>query len=98
MKKGETKITASTIILLLLVTVIGCGIMMLAYERNKRPDDDISRAICEAVGRKKVHYYGKEYFESGEIVVYGYTVYDYEDENLLKDMVEAANAVMKEKK
>ena len=99
MKKRNAKKCVSIFVLLLAVTVVVIGGLVFAfsYERNKRPDDDISQAIYEAVGREKVHYYGKEYYNSGAIAVYQYTVYDYEDEKLLMDMVVAANTVIQEK-
>ncbi|MBD5523579.1 MAG: hypothetical protein HDR04_04015 [Lachnospiraceae bacterium] len=96
MKNRMPKIYALILTLLLVMTATGCG-EVFRTEVNENPDDDISRAIYEAVGRKKVHYYGKKTSESGEKAVYKYTVNDYEDENLLADMVEAANTVMKEK-
>ena len=99
MKKRNAKMYVSIFVLLSAVTVgvIGGLVFAFSYERNKRPDDDISQAIYEAVGREKVHYYGKEYYNSGKIAVYQYTVYDYEDEKLLMDMVVAANTAIQEK-
>ncbi len=99
MKKRNIKMFVSIFTLLLAATmvVIGGFVFAFSYERNKRPDDDISQAIYEAVGREKVHYYGKEYYSSGKIAVYQYTVYDYEDAKLLADMVVAANTAIQEK-
>lgn len=79
------------------VIVIGCLLIAFrSYEKKHKPDDMISEAIYEAVGDKKVRYCGKEYFKSGEIALYEYEIRDHEDEKLLTDMVQAANAVMKE--
>ena len=96
MKKRILKIYALVLTLLLVLIVPGCG-EVFRKEVNKSPDDDISKAIYEAVGRKKVYYRGKQYNNSGEVAWYEYTVHDYEDENVLTDMAEAVNAVMKEK-
>lgn len=99
MKKRAVKICVSILVFLLVAIgiVIGGLVFAFSYERNKRPDDDISKAIYEAVGRKKAYYYGKEYFRSGKVAMYAYVVRDYEDEKLLTNIVEAANAVLKEK-
>ncbi|MBD5513302.1 MAG: hypothetical protein HDR06_01270 [Lachnospiraceae bacterium] len=96
MRKRMPKMFVLILTLLFVMIVTGCG-EVFRTEVNEKPDDDISKAIYEAVGRKKVHYFGKKNSKAGEVTVYKYTVYDYEDENLLKDMVEAANSVMKEK-
>lgn len=82
--------------LLSVLFITGCG-EIFRIEVNKIPNDDISKAIYKAVGRKKVRYLSKKSYDSGEKVIYGYVVCDYEDENLLANMVEAANAVMEEK-
>ena len=97
MKKPLSKICIFFLILMSVMIVTGCG-EGFYIKRNKIPDDDISKAIYKAVGRKKVRYRGKESYDSGELVNYGYVVCDYEDENLLANMVEAANAVMEENK
>lgn len=44
--------------LLSVMIMIGCS-EIFKYGGNYRPDDGISKAICEAVGRKKVFYSGK---------------------------------------
>lgn len=77
---------------------------LIPYEKNYKPDDNISEAIYEAVGDEKVRYCGKKYINpgkmgvSGEFAIYTYQIRDPEDEDLLTDMVEAANAVIKGKK
>ncbi len=103
MKKPMSKMYAFILTLLSVMIVTGCG-EPLRPKVNKRPNDDISKAIYEAVGRKKVYYQGNKIYKLGEnsdnpveIVGYEYLVRDYEDENVLVDMVEAANAVMEEK-
>ncbi|MBD5503103.1 MAG: hypothetical protein HDR09_04930 [Lachnospiraceae bacterium] len=96
MKKRMPKIYTLILILLSSMIVAGCGEGFRA-DVNKKPDDDISKAIYEAVGRKKVYYYSKRSDNPKKIVFYEYLVHDYEDENILTDMVEAVNAVMKEK-
>lgn len=81
-------------ICILSVSIIGYSFGL--FQRDKKYDDDISKAIYEAVGEKKVYYDGKE--EAGLDVVaimYNYVVYDYEDRDLLMDMAEAVNAVKK---
>ncbi|MDE6663357.1 MAG: hypothetical protein K2K46_08440 [Lachnospiraceae bacterium] len=99
MKKRIIKICVSILVFLLVAIgiVIGGLVFAFSYKANKIPDDDISKAIYKAVGRKKVRYWSKKSYDSGEKVIYGYVVCDYEDENLLANMVEAANAVMEEK-
>lgn len=96
MNKPMYKMCTIILILLLAMIVTGCGEIFM-YGGNQKPDDDISKAIYEAVGRKKVYYHAKEYSNSDEIVWYEYTIHDYEDENVLTNMVEAANAVLEEK-
>ena len=99
MKKRIVKICVSILVFLLAAIgiVIGGLVFAYSYKANKIPNDDISKAIYKAVGRKKVRYLSKKSYDSGEKVIYGYVVCDYEDENMLADMVEAANAVMEEK-
>ena len=92
MKKRMPKIYTLILLLLSSMIVAGCGEGFRA-DVNKRPDDDISEAIYEAVGRKKVYYYSKRSDNSEKIVFYEYLVHDYEDENVLTDMVEAVNEV-----
>lgn len=96
MKKRMPKIYVLILILLFVLTVLGCG-EVFRTDVNKKPDDDISKAIYEAVGRKKIYYQGKNSNNPDEIVVYEYLVHDYEDENVLADMVKAADVVMEEK-
>ncbi|MBD5522443.1 MAG: hypothetical protein HDR03_14675 [Lachnospiraceae bacterium] len=96
MKKRMVKMCVFILILLSAMIVTGCG-ELFQIKVNKIPDDDISKAIYKEVGRKKIHYWGKKYYDSDETVNYGYLVRDYKDENLLVNMVEAANAVMEEK-
>ena len=90
MKKRIAKICTSILILMLEVTAVRYGNAAL-----KNKDDIISKTISEAVGRKKVYYKGKQ--DVGPADMYRYVVLDYEDETLLKDIVEAVNAVIKEK-
>ena len=96
MNSRMPKMCVLILTLLSVMIVTGCG-EGLRNDVNKKPDDDISKAICEAVGRKKVYYQGKSSINPDEIGVYEYLVHDYEDENVLADMVEAANSVMEEK-
>ena len=96
MKKRMPKIYTLILLLLSSMIVAGCGEGFRA-DVNKRPDDDISEAIYEAVGRKKVYYYSKRSDNSEKIVFYEYLVHDYEDEDVLTDMIKAVNAVVKEK-
>lgn len=77
---------------------------LIPYEKKYEPDDNISKAIYEAVGDEKVRYCGKKYINpgklgvSGEYAIYTYQIRDHEDENLLTDMVEAANTVIEGKR
>lgn len=89
------KIYALIFTLLLITIVTGCG-EGFRTDVNKKPDDDISKAIYEAVGKKKVYYYSKRSDNTERIVIYEYLVHDYEDENVLTDMVEAVNEVMEQ--
>ena len=95
MKKQMSKMCTFILTLLSIIFVAGCG-EVIRIEVNKRPDDDISKAIYKAVGRKKVYYRGKNSDNPDEIAVYEYLIHDYKDENVLEDMMEAANAVMEE--
>lgn len=96
MKKPMAIMCALILTLLAGMIVTGCG-EVIRIEVNEKPDDDISKAIYKAVGRKKVYYQDKNTYDSDEMVIYRYLIHDHKDENVLKDMVEAANAVMKEK-
>lgn len=100
MKKKIAKICAFILAVLILVItiVIGIIVFLFDYEGSKRPNDAISKAICEAVGKKNIYYQGKRSDNLSEIIIYDYLVHDYEDETMLTDMVEAANAVVAEKK
>lgn len=96
MKKLMSKMYTFILALLSVMIVIGCSEIFM-YGGNHRPDDDISKAICEAVGRKKVFYSGKSSSHPEDVAIYEYMVHDYKDENVLENMVKAANAVMEEK-
>ncbi len=96
MKKQISRMCTFILTLLLIMIVAGCG-EGFRIDINAKPDDDISEAIYEAVGRKKVYYQSKKSFDLDEPVIYEYLVNDYEDEKVLKDMVDAANAVMEER-
>ena len=93
MKKRMVKICV--FILLLLSAMIVKG----QFGGNQLPNDNISRAIYKAVGRRKVHYLSKEYSKSGEIAFYSYTMMIHDDsyEKVLTKMVEAVNTVLEEK-
>lgn len=96
MKKTMSKMCLLILTLLSVIIVTGCGEIFIR-EVNEKPDDDISEAIHEAIGRKKMYYHGKQYSNRGEVAWYEYTVHDYEDENVLTDMVEAVNVVLEER-
>lgn len=100
MKKKIAKICAFILVVLILVIMIVIVIIVFSfdYEGSKRPNDTISKAICEAVGKKNIYYQGKKSDNSFGIVIYDYLVHNYEDETVLTDMIEAANAVVEEKK
>lgn len=83
-------------LVLVIAIVIGIIVFSFDYEGSKRPNDAISKAICEAVG-KKIYYQGKRSDNLSEIVIYDYLVHDYEDETVLTDIAEVANAVVEEK-
>ena len=61
-----------------------------------RPDDDISKAVREKVG-KKFYYEGKEEYIEEDEIWYHYLIRYTRDENYLRDIVEAVNEVMLEK-
>lgn len=96
----KTVITIVIVIGYLLIVFGSFGV----FEKKYKPDDLISEAIYEAVGDEKVRYCGKQYKNPGnlgvsaEFVTYTYQIRDHEDANLLTDMVEAANAVIKKDK
>lgn len=97
MGKRIARKSAKILICILLVVIFGYSFGL--FQRDKKYDDDISKGIYEVAGEKKVYYEGKE--AAGldvEAIMYNYVVYDYEDGNLLMDMAEAVNAVIKEKK
>ena len=93
---------------IVIVIVIGYLLIVLKsfglFEKKYKPDDIISEAIYEAVGDEKVRYCGKKLKNPGnlgvsaEFITYTYQIRDHEDANLLTDMVEAANAVIKKDK
>ena len=93
---------------IVIVIVIGYLLIVLRsfgwFEKKYKPDDLISEAIYEAVGDEKVRYCGKQLRNPGnlgvsaEYITYTYQIRDHEDANLLTDMVEAANAVIKKDK
>lgn len=96
--KNQTPKSYTLIFALLLVMIVtACGGSSLQFGRSKNPDDDISQAIYETIGRKKMYYHGKHYSQKGEVAWYEYMVRDYEDEDVLTDMVGAVNAVIEEK-
>ncbi|MDE7177563.1 MAG: hypothetical protein K2O59_07065 [Lachnospiraceae bacterium] len=96
MKKRMSQMYVLILILLTVIIVSGCGEIFM-HEVNKRPDDDISEAIYEAVGSEKVYYYGKSSEHPEDTAIYQYLVHDYKDENVLAGMLEAANTVMEER-
>ena len=96
MKIQMSKMYTFILALLSVMIVIGCS-EIFTYGGNQKPDDDISKAIYKAVGRRKVYYSGKSSVHPDDVAIYEYLVHDYKDENVLQNMVEAANAVMKEK-
>ena len=97
MKRQMSQICVLFLILLSQIIVTGCGEAFI-HEVNEKPDDDISQAIYEAIGSKKVFYWGKTSSDSDEIIIYEYLLHDEKDENVLTNMLEAANSVMGEKK
>lgn len=97
MNNRMAKMRAFILTLLSVMIVTGCWLVFIR-EVNERPDDDVSKAIYKAVGRRKVYYWGKHinHTNSGDIAWYEYVVHDYKDENVLTNMVEAVNAYIKE--
>lgn len=96
MKNQISRICSLILVLLFVMILIGCGDGFRS-DINENADDDISEAIYNAVGREKVYYHGKKTKSSSKITGYTYTVHDYEDENLLTNIVEAANTAIKAK-
>ena len=67
MRKRMPKMFVLILTLLLVMIVTGCG-EVFRTEVNEKPDDDISKAIYEAVGRKKVHYFVKKILRQGKLL------------------------------
>lgn len=74
------------------ITVTACGNDRITII-NKEADNNISKAIYEQLGTKMC-YRGSSFDKDNEILYYHYVVDDYEDENLLVDMVEIINEKM----
>lgn len=73
----------------LCVVLSGCGRVVF---RNNRPDDEISKAIQNAVGKEV--YYQKSKDKERPYKSYEYIIRDYEDEDLLVKIVDAAQSAM----
>ena len=97
-------VAAGMVVRVATIVIGGLIIVSKSYEKKYKPDDLISEAIYEAVGDEKVRYCGKQLRNPGnlgvsaEYITYTYQIRDHEDANLLTDMVEAANAVIKKDK
>lgn len=74
------------------MTITGCGNAHFTVA-NKKADDKISQAVYEQLGTKMC-YEGSSYDKDEEILYYHYVVNDYEEEDLLVDMVEIINEKM----
>ena len=74
------------------IMVTGCGNNRMTII-NKEPDDNISQAVYKQLGTKMC-YEGSSYDKDEEILYYHYVVNDYEDENLLVDIVDIINEKM----
>lgn len=91
MKKQISRLNTFLFILLFAMAVTGCGTYTV---KNHMADDKISQAIYDQLGTKMC--YHNRYLNTEEqIQYYFYIVNDYEDENLLVDMVETVNEKMK---
>ena len=65
-------------------------------ESNKKPNDDISKIIGEAVGESAFYLGNTTYGEEKEAyIVYDYLIKDYDDEDLFSRVVMTANEVAK---
>ena len=96
-----------TILFVFLVLVcINCAGCESRY-KNQKPDDTISTNISDVLG-EDVYYEGNEienhsdkYWYGGtnpddDIIVYTYLIHNYENENILKDVVDVVNEELKE--
>lgn len=82
------------IIMICIMTVIlsGCG-----HHRhsNRKADDEISRAIYEAVGGKEIYYHGKDESETN-VIYYAYLIHT-EDHEKVEKVIETVNRMLEQK-
>ncbi|MCH5249050.1 MAG: hypothetical protein J1E98_03935 [Lachnospiraceae bacterium] len=90
-------LTASILMLILLLIMTGCGNNRYRVH-NKKADDKISKAIYEKVD-KKVYYQGRRFGgEDGSYVWYEYVIRDYEDKDIIVDIADVVNEEIEEDK
>lgn len=108
MKKflGITKKAALVILTCMQAVAVMGSLLMVAgflyvdYFRkphNQKADDEISRAVYEAVGAKEIYYQGKSEDRAGTTTYYSFYVTE-EKEGLVQEAVEAVNAVLEQEK
>ena len=78
--------------LLLTSCFYGYG-MRAVYNHNEKPDDEISKSIKKALG-KKVYYQGKDV--NDDWCRYTYLIKDYDDENLIQEIIDAVEEAMED--
>ena len=67
--------------------------MRAVYNHNEKPDDEISKSIKKALG-KKVYYQGKDV--NDDWCRYTYLIKDYDDENLIQEIIDAVEEAMED--
>ena len=67
--------------------------MRAVYNHNAKPDDEISKSIKKALG-KKVYYQEKDMYD--DWCRYTYLIKDYDDENLIQEIIDAVEEAMED--
>ena len=94
MRSRIAKICIFLFIFLIVATASGCG----HYRpKNRKADDEISKAVYEAVG-KEVYYTDRTISSDKTLIGYSFLIRDYEDESLLLDIADTVNEKIKELK
>lgn len=100
MKKNVIKIFLLCMIAAILMSGCGLGFIktLRALGLYKKPkQDDITRAISEAVG-EKLSYYSGEVNNEEKHIIYNYQICDYDDPEVLAKLVDAVNEELKNQK
>ena len=83
----------------LVVMIEGCFQSPIndVYNYNAKPDDEISKSIKKAVG-KKLYYNGKDVNANLQYYQYFYLIKDYDDEDLIQKTIDAVECLLEEKR